>query len=82
MTAPAPLAFHQLDQDLIVWGVAVLFDLGVYAVTAYPSAQDAQIAAGATNAYAELDSDVAHLVYHHPDRGWVFAATDTDCRVL
>jgi hypothetical protein len=82
MTAPAPLAFDQLDQNLIVWGAAVVFDAGVYAVTAYPSAQDAQIAAGSTNAYAEVDDDVAHLVYHHPDRGWVFAATGENCRTL
>jgi hypothetical protein len=75
MTAPAPLRFDELDWDLIVWGVAVQIDLGVFEVTAYPTAEDAQIAHGPIKHYADM-------VYHHPDRGWVVAATDENCRTL
>lgn len=86
MTAPAeqPLDFGQLDPKVTVWGVASLFDEGIFAVVAMKSAQDAVIAAGLVASYeppgtVTLDEQ---LVYHHPDRGWVFAGTGENCRTL
>jgi hypothetical protein len=86
MTAPAekPLDFTRLDLGLTVWGIAAPFDEGIYMVTAQKSAQDAVIAAGLVASYeppgtVTLDEQ---LVYHHPDRGWVFAGTGENCRTL
>jgi hypothetical protein len=87
MTAPAefePLAFDRLDPKITVWGVASLFDEGVYMVSAEKSAQDAVVTAGLVASYeppgtVTLDEQ---LVYHHPDRGWVFAGTGENCRTL
>lgn len=84
MTALTPLAFDQLDPKVTVWGVATPFDEGIYMVVAEKSAQDAVIAAGPVASYeppgaVTLDEQ---LVYHHPDRGWVFAATDKNCRTI
>ena len=87
MTAAAesdPLAFNHLDPAITVWGVAAPFDEGIYAVVAQKSAQDAVIAAGLVASYEPpgaitLDEQ---LVYHHPDRGWVFAGTGENCRTI
>jgi hypothetical protein len=84
MTAPAPLGWDQLDKDLLVWGAAAPFDEGIYMVSAEKSAQDAVLSAGLIASYEPpgtitLDEQ---LVYHHPDRGWVFAATGENCRTL
>jgi hypothetical protein len=87
MTAAAesdPLAFNRLDPSITVWGVASPFDEGIFAVVAMKTAQDAVIAAGLIASYeppgtVTLDEQ---LVYHHPDRGWVFAATGDTCRTL
>jgi hypothetical protein len=82
MTAPAPLAFDQLDPDLLVWGVAILFDLGVYQVIAQRTREDAEIAAGSTNVYATEPDDAATVVYHHPDSGWTCPVTGRTFRTL
>jgi len=81
MTAP-PLTFAQLDPDLLVWGVAIYFDEGVYQVIAHPSRQDARIAAGETNACAVEEADIAVVVYCHPDHGWTCPATGHSFRTI
>lgn len=76
----APLLNKQLDMSLIVWGAAIPFDGGIYAVIAEKSCRTAKQSVAATN---EVESEsVAHLVFHHPDRGWVFASNNEDCRTL
>jgi hypothetical protein len=83
MTAPAPLAWSQLDQDLLVWGVAVLFDLGIYQVISHKGDREAaEIAAGSTNVYATTPDDVATVVFHHPDTGWTCPVTGRTFRTL
>lgn len=84
MTAPerTPLSYNQLDQSLLVWGVAILFDYGVYQVIAYRDVVDAARAAGETNRYAQTEDDVATVVYCHPDLGWTCPQTGRVFRTL
>lgn len=85
MTAPTekpPLMFAELDRSLLVWGVAILFDIGIYQVIAYRDAIEAARAAGATNVYAVADDEVATVVYHHPDLGWTCQETGNTFRTL
>lgn len=57
--------FADLDQDLIVWGVAT------------GSADATAIRACRTKSDAQIDAASApgRLVYHNPDTGWTDAAT-------
>lgn len=82
--AEQPLDFGQLDPKITVWGVASPFDEGIYMVSAEKSAQDAVVTAGLIATYEPPGTVTLNeqLVYHHPDRGWVFAATGENCRTL
>lgn len=85
MTTPTePLSFNKLDANVTVWGVAALFDLGIFAVVAERSREDAVIAAGLAASYEPDDapSIADQLVYHHPDHGWVYASTGHRCRTI
>jgi hypothetical protein len=82
MTAPewTPLLNKQLDLNLVVWGAAIPFDGDIYAVVAEKKRSAAVQAVADTNEFEP--EPIAQLVFHHPDRGWVFASNNEDCRTL
>ena len=74
MTAP--------ERTDLTWGVAVLFDLGVYEVITHENEAEARAAAYTTNTYATEPDDFAFAVIYHPDLGWVCPSTNQQFRTL